>query len=127
MYNYKPIDTHVTKDESLSLNKYLKTSQEKAKMNYVSYASEVGSLMYAMICIQLDIILYYVSSQLLSIESYNQILESSHEDIYSTTLKGLWTIYYAIRDWIFGSWVIVILIELVTLMSVNRFWNTFFC
>ena len=50
MHNYKPIDTPVAKNESLSLNMCPKTKDEKEKMARVPCANAVGSLMYAMMC-----------------------------------------------------------------------------
>lgn len=79
MYNCKPIDTPVIKGESLSLEKYPKTLQEKEKMNRVPYASAIGSLMYAMMCTRH--FLCYGSGQLLSIKSWNQVLESGQKGI----------------------------------------------
>ena len=50
MHNYKPTDTPVAKNESLSLEMCPKTQDEKEKMACVPYANAVGSLMYAMMC-----------------------------------------------------------------------------
>ena len=55
MHNYKPIDTPVVKNESLSLEICPKTQDEKEKMACVPYANAVRSLMYAMVCTRPDI------------------------------------------------------------------------
>jgi len=55
MHHFKPIDTPVEKGLTLSLDQCPKTDQEKEKMKYVSYASAVGSLIYAMLCTRPDI------------------------------------------------------------------------
>jgi len=55
MQDNKPLDTPVDKSLSLSCNMCPKTLEEKENMSKVPYASVVGSLMYAMMCIRLDI------------------------------------------------------------------------
>lgn len=51
----KPIDTLIKKGNTLSLDMYPKTLNEKENMAPVSYANVVGSLMYAMMCTRPDI------------------------------------------------------------------------
>lgn len=48
MKNYKPINTHIAKFESLSHNMESKTSEERDQMELVPYSIIFGSLMYAM-------------------------------------------------------------------------------
>ena len=55
MQNCKPIDTPIAKNDALGLDMYPKTQEEKDYMARVPYASAIGSLMYAMICIRPDI------------------------------------------------------------------------
>ena len=55
MHDYKPMDTPVEKNLSLSLDMCPKTPNEKEQMSKVLYTSVVGSLMYAMMCTRLDI------------------------------------------------------------------------
>ena len=55
MQDSKLMDTPIDKSLSLSHDMCLKTLEEKEKMSRVPYASDVGSLMYAMICTCLDI------------------------------------------------------------------------
>ena len=55
MKDCKPIDTPIAKGEVLSLAMYLKTQSERASMRKDPYSSAVRSLMYAMMCTQLDI------------------------------------------------------------------------
>ena len=55
MHYSKPMDTPVEKGLTLSLDQCPKTGKEKERMNNVPYASAVGSMMSAMLCIQLDI------------------------------------------------------------------------
>lgn len=54
MSNCKPIDTHVYKGESLRQEMCPKSPNEIEKMTHVPYASATGSLMYAMMCTQVD-------------------------------------------------------------------------
>jgi hypothetical protein len=55
MKQCKPRDTPVTKGDKFSLNQYPKTELEKSEMQNISYASVVGSIMYAQVCTRLDI------------------------------------------------------------------------
>lgn len=50
MQNYKPINTHVVKGESLSQEMGPKTLEERDLMAHVPYSSAIESLMYAIIC-----------------------------------------------------------------------------
>ena len=54
-HNSKLIDTPIEKGHSLSLEDCPKSEKEKREIARVPYASTVGSLMYAMLCTQLDI------------------------------------------------------------------------
>ena len=54
-HNFKLIDTPIEKGHSLSLEDCPKSEKEKREIARVPYASTVGSLMYAMLCTQLDI------------------------------------------------------------------------
>jgi len=49
MHYSKPMDTPIEKGLILSLDQCPKTDKEKERMNNVSYASAVRSLMYAML------------------------------------------------------------------------------
>ena len=55
MHDYKPMDTPIEKNLSLSLDMCPKTPNEKEQMSKVPYTSVVGSLMYAMMCTRPDI------------------------------------------------------------------------
>jgi hypothetical protein len=55
MKQCKPRDTPVTKGDKFSLNQCPKTELEKSEMQNISYASVVGSIMYAQVCTRLDI------------------------------------------------------------------------
>ena len=55
MHNSKPIDTPIEMGHTLSLEDCPKSEKEKREMARVSYASAVGSLMYAMLCTRPDI------------------------------------------------------------------------
>ena len=55
MHYSKPIDTPIGKGLTLSPDQCPKTDKEKEAMSNVPYASAVGSLMYAMLCIRPDI------------------------------------------------------------------------
>ena len=55
MQDCKPIDTPMTKSETLSQRLCPKTSEENEQMSKVPYLSAVGSLMYAMMYTRLDI------------------------------------------------------------------------
>ena len=55
MQDSKLIDILVDKSLSLSHDMCLKTLEEKEKISKVPYATTVGSLMYAMMCIRSDI------------------------------------------------------------------------
>jgi hypothetical protein len=55
MQDCKPIDTSVGKGDSLSSEMCTKTQAEIEYMARVPYANAIGSLMYAMLCTQLDI------------------------------------------------------------------------
>ena len=57
MHNSKPVDTPIKKGYTLSLDNCHKSDEEKIKMARVPYANAVGSLMYAMMCTQPDILL----------------------------------------------------------------------
>ena len=50
MHDCKPIDTPISKNESLSQNKCPKTEDEQEKMAHVPYPNAIGILMYAMMC-----------------------------------------------------------------------------
>uniref|UniRef100_A0A2N9F2G9 Reverse transcriptase Ty1/copia-type domain-containing protein n=1 Tax=Fagus sylvatica TaxID=28930 RepID=A0A2N9F2G9_FAGSY len=55
MSDCKPIDTPISKNESLSKNMCPKTQDEQEKMARVPYANAIGSLMYVMMCTRPDI------------------------------------------------------------------------
>ena len=55
MHDYKPMDTPVEKNLSLSLDICPKTPNEKEQMTKGPYSSTIDSLMYAMMCTCLDI------------------------------------------------------------------------
>ena len=55
MQSYKPIDTPITKRNKFSLSQCPKGNLEIQTMMETSYASIVGSLMYAQVCIRPDI------------------------------------------------------------------------
>ena len=55
MQGCKPIDTPIEKGDTLSLDMYPKTQEEKEKMAQVPYFSAIRSLMYAMMCTRPDI------------------------------------------------------------------------
>jgi hypothetical protein len=55
MENYKPGNTHVAKGDKFSLDQCPKTELEKSEMHQISYASLIGSVMYAQVCTRLDI------------------------------------------------------------------------
>ena len=55
MQNCKPRDTPVAKGDKFSLNQCPKNDLEKEEMQKISYASAVGSLMYAQVCTHPDI------------------------------------------------------------------------
>ena len=55
MHDCKPMDTHVEKNLSLSLDMCPKTHDKNEQMSKVPYYSVVGSLMHAMMCTCLDI------------------------------------------------------------------------
>ena len=46
----KPINVPVMKDLTLSLDQFPKTNDKIKRMRDVSYASAIGSLIYAMLC-----------------------------------------------------------------------------
>ena len=50
MQDSKPMDSPVNKSLSLSRDMCPKTPEEKEKMSRILYASNVGSLMHAMMC-----------------------------------------------------------------------------
>ena len=50
MRDYKPMDTPVENNLSLSLDMCPKTFDQKKKMSEVPYSNVVGNLMYAMMC-----------------------------------------------------------------------------
>jgi len=51
MHHSEPVDTLVEKGLTLNFDQCPKTDQEKEKMKDVAYACALGSLMYAMLCI----------------------------------------------------------------------------
>ena len=51
----KPIDTHVTKGDKLSLNQCPKVALKIQAIKETSYVLVVGSLMYAQVCTRPDI------------------------------------------------------------------------
>ena len=55
MSSCKPVDTPVSKVETLSLNMCPKSPQEQKEMSTVPYSSAVESLMHAMLCTRPDI------------------------------------------------------------------------
>lgn len=55
MADCKPMDTPISKGQTLSLDMCPKTSQERERMLKVPYANAIGSLMYAMMCTRPDI------------------------------------------------------------------------
>ena len=55
MQDCNPIDTPFARDENLSKEMGLKTSEEKRKMSNVPYSNVVGSIMYATMCTRPDI------------------------------------------------------------------------
>ena len=55
MHYSEPVDTPVEKGLTLSLERFLTTDDEKQKVSNVTYASAVGSLMYAMLSTRPDI------------------------------------------------------------------------
>ena len=55
MHNAKPVTTPFTSHFKLSKEMCLKTQEVVDYMSKFSYASAVGSLMYAMVCTRLDI------------------------------------------------------------------------
>ena len=55
MHHSKPMDSLVEKGLILNLGQCPKTDKEKEMMNNISYASAVGSLVYAMLCTWSDI------------------------------------------------------------------------
>jgi hypothetical protein len=55
MKNYKPENIHVAKGDKFSLDQCPKTEHEKSEMHQISYASLIGSLMYAQVCTRPDI------------------------------------------------------------------------
>ena len=55
MQNEKPVSTPFSSHFKLSKEMFPKTQEEMEYMSEVPYASIVGSLMYAMVCIRLDI------------------------------------------------------------------------
>ncbi|KAH9320156.1 hypothetical protein KI387_021925, partial [Taxus chinensis] len=55
MQNAKPISTPMAEQFKLSKDQCLSSHEEVKYMTRVSYASAVGSLMYAMVCTKPDI------------------------------------------------------------------------
>ncbi|KAL0333148.1 UNVERIFIED_CONTAM: Retrovirus-related Pol polyprotein from transposon TNT 1-94 [Sesamum calycinum] len=55
MHNANPVDTPMDKSCVLSKELCPKTEEEKKRMTKISYASAVGSLMYAMMCTRPDL------------------------------------------------------------------------
>ena len=55
MHDYKPMDTPVEKNLSLSFDMCPSTPDEKEQMSKLPYSSTIGSLMYEMMCTRLDI------------------------------------------------------------------------
>jgi Reverse transcriptase (RNA-dependent DNA polymerase) len=55
MKNYKSENTHVAKGDKFSLVQCQKIELEKSEIHQISYASLIGSLMYAQVCTRPDI------------------------------------------------------------------------
>ena len=55
MHDYKPMDTPVERNLSLSLDMCTKTLEEKGQMSKIPYSSVVESMMYVMMCTRPDI------------------------------------------------------------------------
>ena len=55
MYYAKSVGSPLSMNCKLNSGQCSKTEKDKAKMRRVSYASVVGSLMYAMVCMRLDV------------------------------------------------------------------------
>ena len=55
MFNAKSVGAPLPVNCKLNSGQCLKTEKDKAEMRRVSYASAVGSLMYAMVCTRPDI------------------------------------------------------------------------
>ena len=55
MQNCKPCDTPIAKDDKFSKDQCPKNELEKDQMKNISYASAIGSLMYAHVCTRPDI------------------------------------------------------------------------
>ena len=55
MKNSKPISTPLAGHFKLSKRLYPSTEKEKGEMSIIPYSSEVGSLMYVMVCTRPDI------------------------------------------------------------------------
>lgn len=54
--NCKPIGTLITTGNFSNLSMCLKIEKQKPQMSKISYANDVGALMYAMICTRLNIV-----------------------------------------------------------------------
>ncbi|XP_047320506.1 secreted RxLR effector protein 161-like [Impatiens glandulifera] len=78
MATTKPIDTPSASNAHLSVVFAPKSSQEKEYMSHVSYASAVGSLMYAMVCTRPD--LAHAVNVVSSYGSDSQCLVSGYSD-----------------------------------------------
>ena len=57
MKDFSPSVSTIVKGDSFNLNQCLKNDFEKEQMKNIPYASVVGSLMYAQVCIRSDIAL----------------------------------------------------------------------
>ena len=55
MKNSKPISTPLASHFKPSKRLYPSTEKEKGEMSIIPYSSEIGSLMYAMVCTRPDI------------------------------------------------------------------------
>ena len=55
MKDYKPGDTPIAKGDKFSHNQYSTNDFELKEIQKIPYASAVGSLMYAQVCMRLDI------------------------------------------------------------------------
>ena len=74
MQDSKPMDTPINRSPSLSRDMCPKTPKGKKKMFRVPYASPVGSLMYAMMCIRPDMLCCWIG-QSISIKPWSKALD----------------------------------------------------
>ena len=79
MSDCKPMDTPISKGQTLSLEMYLKTPEELKAMARVPYSSVIGSLMYAMMCTR-PYICYAVGSEQIPIKFRTKLLKYNQED-----------------------------------------------